>query len=151
MLKDLGVEARADQAAGKYPVDALDCILNAEAAAAFDDLTRKGVTEGLNALAGTFRAGQFIPAVEYLRAKRVRTLLMQEMEARDEKVDLYVGGNDLALTNLTGHPTVVIPNGFTNFFQSPAAFNGKLYGRVCVLVRFGNPCQDLRLDHTVCR
>jgi len=41
----------------KYPADALTCILNAEAATAFDDLTRKGVTEGLNAWTGTFRAG----------------------------------------------------------------------------------------------
>ena len=83
-----------------------------EAGTAFDDLTRQGVTEGLNAWVGTFRAAEFVPAVEYLRANRVRTLLMQEMEHVMGQVDMYVGGNDLALTNLTGHPTVVIPNGF---------------------------------------
>ena len=60
----------------------------------------------------TFRQGQFIPAVEYIRANRIRTLLMREMETVFEAVDLYVGGNDLVLTNYTGHPTAVLPNGF---------------------------------------
>ena len=55
---------------------------------------------------------QFLPAVEYIRANRVRTLLMEKMKTLFEQVDLYVGGNDLVITNLTGHPTVVMPNGF---------------------------------------
>ena len=49
------------------------------------------MTEGLEHLADDVPAGQFVPAVEYLRANRVRTLLMREMEALMEKVDLYVG------------------------------------------------------------
>ena len=48
------------------------------------------------------------------------------------EVDLYVAGDDLVLTNLTGHPTVVMPNGFyerKNGRRAPRAltFTGRLY------------------------
>jgi Asp-tRNA(Asn)/Glu-tRNA(Gln) amidotransferase A subunit family amidase len=50
-----------------------------------------------------------------------------------EHVDLYVGGDDLTLTNLTGHPTVVLPSGFQQDEQgveTPTAltFTGRLFG-----------------------
>ena len=97
----------------ELPVDAVTLMLGTEAAAAFDEITRKHITEGLNRWPATFRQGQFVPAVEYLRAARVRTKLMQAMAERMAKVDLYVGsGLDLPITNLTGHPTVVFPVGF---------------------------------------
>lgn len=131
-LKKLGV----DLVEIKLPIDqrafSLLSILDVECAAAFDDLTRKGITEGLNSWPNTFRAGQFVPAVEYVRANRVRTQLMQEMAKVFEKVDLYVGGNDLILTNFTGHPTVVMPfsGKKLNDGEAPGAitFTGKLYG-----------------------
>jgi Asp-tRNA(Asn)/Glu-tRNA(Gln) amidotransferase A subunit family amidase len=111
--------------------------LTVEAATAFDDVTRRGITEGLNTWPRTFRQGQFIPAVEYLRANRIRTLLMQEMDELMSQVDLYVGGNDLLLANLTGHPTLVLPNGFQKRgeVEVPAAltFTGKLYGEAELL------------------
>ena len=66
-------------------------MLGTEAAAVFDELTRKHITEGLNSWPDTFRQGQFVPAVEYLRAARVRTLLMRAMAERMATVDLYVG------------------------------------------------------------
>ena len=45
-------------------------ILDAEAAAAFDDMTREGVQEGLDCLARRrSAAGEFVPAVDYLRAQ----------------------------------------------------------------------------------
>ena len=72
-------------------MQALHVILDVEAAAAFDDLTRKGVTEGIGTWPTTFRKGQFVTAVEYLRANRIRTLLMREMAELMAKVDLYVG------------------------------------------------------------
>jgi Asp-tRNA(Asn)/Glu-tRNA(Gln) amidotransferase A subunit family amidase len=121
----------------KYPVSALRIILDTEAAAAFDELTRQGITEGLNSWPLTFRRGQFVPAVEYLRANRIRSLLMQEMESVISQVDAYVGGNDLLITNLTGHPTVVMPNGFrkTSMIETPTAitFTGRLYGETELL------------------
>ena len=107
-------------------------ILDTEAAAVFDTLTRKGVREGIGRWATTFRRAQFIPAVEYLRANRIRTLVMREMEEVMSDIDAYVGGDDLTLTNLTGHPTVVVPDG--NRRNSPneqpgtITFTGKLFG-----------------------
>jgi len=118
-----------------YPVEALAFILSAEASAAFDELTRSGRDELMvrqikNAWPNVFRSSRFIPAVEYIQANRIRYLVMQEMEQLD--VDVYVapsfGGNNLLLTNLTGHPCVVVPNGF-NDEGSPVSisFIGKLF------------------------
>jgi Asp-tRNA(Asn)/Glu-tRNA(Gln) amidotransferase A subunit family amidase len=136
VLKDLGVKLVPIKMPDKYPVE-ISTILNAESAAAFDDLTRQGVSEGIGSWAVTFRLGQFIPAVEYIRANRVRTLLMREMETVFEQVDLYVGGGDLAITNLTGHPTAVMPNGFTKMKDAdvPTAitFTGRLFGETELL------------------
>src|SRR5207253_2362806 len=93
--------------------------------------------EGLNSWPQTFRQGQFIPAVEYLRANRIRTLVMREMEEVMAQVDLYVAGDDLLLTNLTGHPSVVLPNGFqkrgTAEVPSALHFTGRLYGETELL------------------
>ena len=122
------------------PIRALRFILSTEAAAAFDDITRAGVSEGLGDWAGTFRERRFVPAVEYLRANRVRTLLMREMAEVMRGVDLYVGGTDqeLLITNLTGHPTVVLPNGIRKTkggAETPTAltFTGRLYGETELL------------------
>ncbi len=137
VLRDLGVQLMPIQLPTKYPVRALRSILGTEAAAAFDDLTRRGITEGLNSWPRTFRQGQFVPAVEYLRANRIRSLLLREMEEVMSRVDLYVGGNDLLLANLTGHPTVVLPNGFRKAasLDLPTAltFTGRLYGETELL------------------
>ncbi|CAN5502242.1 amidase [soil metagenome] len=137
VLKELGVQLVPIKLPAKYPIDALGVILTAEAAASFDDLTRLGVTDGLNTWPRTFRSGQFIPAVEYIRANRIRSLVMQEMEGVMGQVDLYVGGNDLQLTNLTGHPTLIMPNGFikNDEIETPRSitFTGRLYGETELL------------------
>jgi len=136
VLRDLGVKLVPLKLPSRYPLGAIVMILDTEAATAFDDLTRAGVTEGLNSWPETFRQGQFTPAVEYLRANRIRSLLMQEMDEALAAVDLYVGGNDLVLTNLTGHPTVVLPNGLYKAGASsvPAiTFTGRLYGETTLL------------------
>jgi len=113
ILRDFGVQLQPIQLPHDPPASPAACILDAEAAAAFDQLLRSGDTDGLNQWPGIFRAAQFLPAVEYIRANRIRTLLMRQMNSLFEKVDLYVGGNDLVITNLTGHPSVVVPNGLT--------------------------------------
>jgi Asp-tRNA(Asn)/Glu-tRNA(Gln) amidotransferase A subunit family amidase len=106
----------------KLPYGALRMILLAEAAAAFDELTRSNEDDLLvsqidEAWPNFFRAARFIPAVEYIQASRVRTLAMQEMAKLFEDIDVYIcpsfGTDNLTLTNLTGHPCVVIPNGFS--------------------------------------
>ena len=119
------------------PVRALSFILNAEAAAAFDELTRSNrddllVRQTRGAWPNSFRQARLIPAVEYIQANRIRTLLMQEMTQKMKGIDIYIapsfGGNNLLLTNLTGHPAVVVPNGF-NEKGSPTSisFIGNLF------------------------
>jgi len=107
----------------EYPMEALFMILLAEAAAAFDDMTRSNQDDLLtwqadNAFPNLFRAARFISAVDYIQANRIRMLAMQAMSELMQKVDVFVtpsfAGNVLTLTNMTGHPTVVMPNGFTD-------------------------------------
>src|SRR5688572_30171419 len=62
---------------------AMSLILTAEAGAAFEELTLSGkvnemVQQGAFDWPNTFRAAQFIPAVDYVNANRVRTLAMQK-------------------------------------------------------------------------
>jgi len=120
-FKELGAELIPIELP-KIEVNALALILNAEAAAAFDDLTRSNKDDLLvrqirDAWPNVFRASRFIPAVEYINANRVRFQLIQEMADLMKKVDLYIApsweGNNLLLTNLTGHPSVVFPTGFS--------------------------------------
>jgi Asp-tRNA(Asn)/Glu-tRNA(Gln) amidotransferase A subunit family amidase len=139
VLRDLGMNPIPIKLPAKYPLGSLRLILNAEAAAAFDELTREGVTDGLNEWPGIFRQAMFVSAVDYIRANRVRTLVMQEMEALMSGIDAYVsaGGRDLLLTNLTGHPSVVLPNGFRTQagvdHPTSLTFTGKLYGETPLL------------------
>jgi Asp-tRNA(Asn)/Glu-tRNA(Gln) amidotransferase A subunit family amidase len=125
------------------PVAALSLILTAEASAAFDELTRSGrddllVRQEENAWPNVFRQGRFIPAVEYVQANRVRTLVARDMERLFRQVDVYVtptyGGSNLLLTNLTGHPMVALPNGFrSDGTPGSITFTGALYGEESLL------------------
>lgn len=120
----------------KFSTGALRIILVAEAATAFDDITRDG---RVNQLSGqepgdwpnTFRSSRFIPAVEYIRAQRARRLLMQEMDALMSKWDVFVspapGSGSLLITNLTGHPAVCVPCGFPKGLPQSIMFTGGLY------------------------
>jgi len=132
VLRELGVTLVPITLPTSIPAGAISLMLSVESAAVFDDLTRRHVTEGLNTWPPTFREKQFVSAVEYLRAARVRTLLMRAMADLMKTVDLYVGGNDLVITNLTGHPSVVLPHGFSGNNGRPApgsiTFTGQLYG-----------------------
>jgi Asp-tRNA(Asn)/Glu-tRNA(Gln) amidotransferase A subunit family amidase len=120
----------------KFSTASLRIILVAEAAAAFDDITRDGRVSQLSGQnAGdwpnTFRVSRFIPAVEYLRAQRARTLLMREMDKLMANWDAFVspapGSASLLVTNLTGHPAVVTPCGFLNNLPQAIMFTGGLY------------------------
>jgi Asp-tRNA(Asn)/Glu-tRNA(Gln) amidotransferase A subunit family amidase len=137
VLQDLGAKLVPIKLPDKYPYNPLTVILNTEAAAAFDDLTRAGVHDGIGRWGGTFRTGQFVPAIEYLRACRVRTLVMREMEDVMVPIDAYIGGDDLTLTNLTGHPTVVVPDGTrdkgANGQPGTITFTGELFGETDLL------------------
>jgi Asp-tRNA(Asn)/Glu-tRNA(Gln) amidotransferase A subunit family amidase len=121
----------------KRAIGDLSIILSVEAAAAFDDLTRSGkdsmlVRQIKNAWPNSFRASRFIPAVEYIQANRVRTLVIRDMQEIFKDVDVYVTpsfGDNLLLTNLTGHPCVVLPDGFTKEgTPTSISFIGRLFG-----------------------
>jgi len=122
----------------KLPVEATSIILDVEAAAAFDQLTRSGKLalmkrQEKNAWPNTFRQARLIPGVEYIQANRIRTLLIQEMARIMKDLDVYVSpsfkGDNLLLTNLTGHPCVVVPNGFKkDGTPTSISFTGKLFG-----------------------
>jgi Asp-tRNA(Asn)/Glu-tRNA(Gln) amidotransferase A subunit family amidase len=103
--------------------DAMRIILTSEAAAAFDDLTRSDrdkelVQQTRNDWANTFRTARFIPAVDYVNANRVRTTAIRAWDDLMKKVDVIVTPTgaanlpQLVATNLTGHPAVILPNGF---------------------------------------
>lgn len=126
----------------KFQAGNLLIILNAEAATAFDDLTRNG---GVDKLSGqgpgdwpnSFRSSRFIPAVEYLRAQRARRLLMREMDDLMSKWDVFVspapGSASLTMTNLTGHPAVCVPCGIIENRPQAIMFTGKLYDEATLL------------------
>jgi Asp-tRNA(Asn)/Glu-tRNA(Gln) amidotransferase A subunit family amidase len=116
----------------KVPPNALSTILTVETASAFDDITREGVKDGIGMWPTTFREGRFISAVDYLRAMRLRSMVMRDMATLFESVDLYLGGNDLLITNHTGHPTICLPAGHTKSGETErpfsVTFTGRLYG-----------------------
>jgi Asp-tRNA(Asn)/Glu-tRNA(Gln) amidotransferase A subunit family amidase len=126
----------------KFSAASLRFILSAEAAAAFDDITRDGRVNELsgqspNDWPNTFRTSRFIPAVEYLRAQRARTLLIHEMEKLMSQWDVFVspapGSASLLVTNLTGNPAVVLPCGFVNDLPIAIMFTGGVYDEVSPL------------------
>ena len=121
----------------EFPTSSLSFLLSVEAAAAFDDLTRSNrddemVRQVKWAWPNSFRQARHVPAVEYIQANRARVVLNQEMAELFKDIDVYVApsfwGDNLLRTNLTGHPCVVLPNGF-NKKGSPTSisFMGDLY------------------------
>lgn len=104
----------------KFNYGALVPMLEAEAAAAFDELTRSG-RDAL--LAGqmpfdwpnSFRTARLYPAVDYINASRARRLAMEQLAAFFAPLDVVVTpsfGAQLTATNLCGQPAVIVPNGF---------------------------------------
>ena len=121
----------------EFPTSSLSFLLNVEAAAAFDEMTRKNLDDELVrqvkwAWPNVFRTARHVPAVEYVQANRARIVLNQKMSELFKNIDVYVvpsfWGDNLLRTNLTGHPCVVLPNGF-NEKGSPTSisFIGDLY------------------------
>lgn len=159
-LRGLGVDLVPVDLPDQYPLGALRIILNAEAAAAFDELTRSGqddllVRQTSGSWPNSFRTARMIPAVEYIQANRVRTMIMGALETALEGIDVFVtpsyggGSTDgvLLMTNLTGHPAVVVPNGFTDEGTPVSiSFIGRLWGDADCL-RLAKAYQDVTDFH----
>ncbi|RME84519.1 MAG: amidase [Caldilineae bacterium] len=158
VLRELGCELKP-VSLPDYPIEALSFILTAEAAAAFDELTRSNrddllVRQEKDAWPNVFRQSRFVPAVEYIQANRVRLLLLHEMARLMSDLDVYVApslqGDNLLLTNLTGHPAVVVPNGFDEEgLPTSITFIGRLYDEstVLALARAYQEATDFHLIH----
>jgi len=167
-LKEMGVNLIAVEMP-KFPYQSMVTMLTAEAAAAFDELTRTGRDKLLTSQRAfdwpnSFRSARFIPAVEYIQASRARRMAMDAVAKVFEGVDVIVAptnGDQLVVTNLTGHPSVILPNGFRgedaakpptddpSDFQNAGGpgtpvsltFLGNLYGEAKLLV-FAKAYQD---------
>jgi Asp-tRNA(Asn)/Glu-tRNA(Gln) amidotransferase A subunit family amidase len=113
-------------------------VLTTEGAAAFDDLTRSANINdpSLGAWPNAFRTHRFVPAVEYIRAQRARTLLMREMDAFMSQYDVFLSPTQsatLGVTNLTGHPAVALKAGFVDNRPVELMITGRLYDEATVL------------------
>lgn len=113
-------------------------VLEAEAAAAFDDFLRQGrdkllTEQGKDDWPNSFRESHLIPAVEYINGNRARYLGMQKMAELFNNFDVIVAptfSSQLLITNLTGHPAIILPNGFRTDDGTPTSitFIGNLFG-----------------------
>ncbi len=142
VLRDLGSEPRPVELPD-LPAEDMMLALSAEAAAAFDEFTRSGRDDELDrqtrgSWPNVFRAARLLPAVEYVTSARLRTVALRALARLFRDHDVIVsptfGGQTLALTNLTGHPAVVVPSGFRDD-GTPVSitFWGGLYGEDRVL------------------
>ncbi|TRX62604.1 amidase [Fulvivirga sp. M361] len=136
-FEEMGVKMEAIELPSDIPVMALSMILAGEASAAFDNLTRSNkddllVNQKKSAWPNYFRSSRFLSATDYVNANRIRYELILRVNELFQEYDAIVcpsyGGNQLLMTNLTGHPCVVLPNGF-NEKGSPTSFSiiGNLY------------------------
>ena len=145
VLRRMGAELiPVDLETPDIPTQALSLILEAEAAAAFDELTRSDrdtlmVRQHRYAWPNLFRTARYITAVEYIQANRIRRDLIEAYHHKIREFDVVVtpsfqGGDQLLATNLTGHPVVVVPNGFKKS-GSPTSisFLGNLFDEGTVL------------------
>jgi Asp-tRNA(Asn)/Glu-tRNA(Gln) amidotransferase A subunit family amidase len=101
------------------PYSAMTHLLDAEAAASFDDLTISGrdkllTEQGPYDWPTNFRVARLYPAVEYIQANRARSIAIREVSKLFEQIDVIVASTEseqLNATNLTGHPAIIVPNG----------------------------------------
>ena len=145
------------------PYDPMRLILTAEAAAAFDDLTRSDrdkelVQQGKFDWPNTFRTSRFIPAVDYVNANRLRSVAIRKWDDLMKTVDVIVTPtgvanlSQLVATNLTGHPAVILPNGFRDD-GTPVSltFLGGLFeeGKLLAVARAYQEATGFHLKHPV--
>lgn len=144
-LKKSGAQVQAVGFADSviYPFNIIGTVINAESAAAFDELTRSSkddliTRQDKNFWPNSFRVARFIPAVEYINANRYRYALMQAMQQFMQQYDVVIApsfaGSQLPITNLTGHPVVCLPIGMaSNGRPNSITFIGNLYDEATIL------------------
>jgi Asp-tRNA(Asn)/Glu-tRNA(Gln) amidotransferase A subunit family amidase len=173
-LASMGVKMKPVELPAFPYIGGMRALLQAEGAAAFDELTRSGrdkllTEQGPGDWPNTFRIARFMPAVEYIQANRARMLMIEAMNTFFKDLDVVVAptnGAQLTITNLTGHPSVILPNGFRgadaqkpandNFGGGPGTpvsitFLGNLYGdaKVLALAKAYQDATDFHKKHPV--
>jgi len=155
-LRALGAEPVPIDLPTDIPINSL-LIVRVEAAAAFDDFTRsdglRQLTEqGEDGWPNFVRSGRFVPAVEYLQANRIRTMLMERLDQIFRDVDVFMAPSFgvMPATNLTGHPCVVMPNGMSDEgIPSSISLIGNLFGEaeLCTVARAWQQATGWHLRH----
>ncbi len=155
-LQSSGIQLVPVELPNEIDPNALSFILTAEAAATFDELTLSNQDDALtrqikNAWPNVFRSGRFIPAVEYIQANRLRYLLVQQLNEVMKDFDVIItpsfGGTQMLMTNLTGHPCLVLPNG-SYAKETPGSISllGNHFDEASIL-RFGEYLQSITDYH----
>jgi Asp-tRNA(Asn)/Glu-tRNA(Gln) amidotransferase A subunit family amidase len=141
-LEKMGAKLIPMEFKTSVPPKIIDIVLMGECAAAFDELTRTNLDDALtmqtkNSWPNFFRAARLLPAVDYVNANRLRAKMSEEVNQIMQKYDVIVtsnfGVNQLQITNLTGHPVVVMPNGFVDGRPTSITFLGNLFDEATIL------------------
>ena len=110
-----------------WPYQALNLILFAEGAAAFEELTLSGEASQLkvqtpDAWPNLFRQARFLSAVDFVQADRFRRKVAQEMSRIFSDVDLLLvpslRDEMLTISNNTGQPSLTLRAGFVEVSEA---------------------------------
>ncbi|HEV2180909.1 MAG TPA: amidase [Gemmatimonadaceae bacterium] len=110
-----------------WPVDSLNVVLFAEAAAAFEELTLTHQDDALkvqtsDAWPNLFRSARFLSAVDFVQTDRLRRKLAQEMDRIMSGVDVLLvpalRDETLTTTNFTGQPSLTMRAGFVQVSEA---------------------------------
>src|ERR1019366_3843242 len=110
-----------------WPYGALNLILFAEGAAAFEELTLSGQASQLksqviDAWPNLFRESRFLSAVDFVQADRLRRKVAIEMARVFSQVDLLLvpslRDEMLTISNFTGHPCLTMRAGFVQVSEA---------------------------------
>ena len=110
-----------------WPYQALNLILFAESAAAFEELTLSGEADQLkvqtyDAWPNLFRQSRFLSAVDFVQTDRLRRRVAEEMARVFSEVDLLLvpslRDEMLTITNFTGQPSLTMRAGFVEVSEA---------------------------------
>jgi Asp-tRNA(Asn)/Glu-tRNA(Gln) amidotransferase A subunit family amidase len=130
-------------------------LVASESAAAFEDLTRRGEPKGVKGWPQYLLLGHFLTAVDYLKLNRLRAIVMQRFDKMMQAVDVFLcheyhSANDPDdhwewYSNMTGHPTITLPNKFEEqdglLLPKPLVMIGRVYDE-STLLTLAHGCQQ---------
>ena len=129
-------------------------LVASEAAAAFEDLTRRGEPRGVKGWPPYLLLGHFMTAVDYLRLNRLRAIVMHRFDKMMQAVDVYLSDEEIPggdpddrwdwYGNMTGHPAITFPMKFEArdgfLLPRPQVMIGRVYDE-STLLTLAHACQ----------